>query len=188
MRPTCSKRHSDGRRAAGNDRGRATDPALSGKAREVRLDLARPDGRDAETERLAGIPLAAFGLTGPADIPCLSLRFHIAQKLHGMTKAPHDGSENDRFRDAVDLFLLRQLVSDDDLFHVREACEETFRVRAQHTWPPVINLPAAWRDPFARLAASVALETTELTDAERQLQAFVDQIVRATSTVPGPDA
>ncbi len=46
----------------------------------VQGDLARPEAADRETERLAGIPLTHFGLSGPADVVCLSLRYHIAQK------------------------------------------------------------------------------------------------------------
>ncbi len=98
----------------------------------VQIDLARPDGRETETERLAGIPLRHFGLHGPHDLVCLSLRYHIAQKFHGMTKVMDEGTDNDRYRDAVDLLLLRDLVTDNDLALVRDACEDTFRVRAQH--------------------------------------------------------
>lgn len=147
----------------------------------VQIDLARPDASDTETERLGGIPLARFGLTGPRDVVCLSLRYHIAQKFHGMTKVPHDGGENDRFRDALDLLLLRDLVADDALSAVREACEETFRLRAEHAWPPVIALPPHWRAPFAALAAAVKLPVTGLTDAESALQTFLETLV---SSVP----
>ncbi len=147
----------------------------------VQVDLARPDTIDTETERLGGIPLTRFGLAGPHDVVCLSLRYHIAQKLHGMTKVPRDGAENDRFRDAVDLLLLRDLVADDDLPAVREACEETFRVRGEHAWPPAIALPLQWRAPFAALAAAVNLPITDLGEAERALQAFVDDLLTSAS-------
>jgi hypothetical protein len=139
----------------------------------VQVDLARPDTVDEETERLAGIPLTRFGLSGPADVVCLSLRFHIAQKFHAMTKVAPDGGENDRFRDAVDLLLLRDLITDSDLGAVRKACEGIFRVRAEHAWPPVIMLPAHWRGPFAAMAGAVELPITELEEAEWALQAFV---------------
>ena len=38
-------------------------------------------------------------VTGPAQLPCLPLRFHVAQKLHGMTLPPRPGKQNERFRD-----------------------------------------------------------------------------------------
>lgn len=145
----------------------------------VQVDLARPDGADTETERLPGIPLSTFGLTGPANVVCLSLRYHIAQKFHGMTKVPYHGGENDRFRDAVDLLLLRGLVSDDDLRAVREACEETFRVRAEHAWPPSIVMPASWRQPFAAMARAVGLDEADLEGAERSLRDFLAAIEAA---------
>ena len=143
----------------------------------VQVDLAKPDATDTETERLGGIPLTRFGLAGPRDVACLSLRYHIAQKFHGMTKMPHDGVENDRFRDVVDLLLLRALVADDDLPAVREACEETFRVRGEHAWPPAVALPTHWRAPFAALAAAVKLPVADLTEAESALRVFVDELL-----------
>ncbi len=96
-----------------------------------------------------------------------------------MTQGPPPGGENDRFRDAVDLPLLRDLVATDALGAVREACEATFRARAEHVWPPVIALPTHWRVPFATLAAAVELPVTDLGDAERALRSFVNDLVAA---------
>lgn len=145
----------------------------------VQVDLAHPDGTDTETERLPGIPLSTFGLAGPANVVCLSLRYHIAQKFHGMTKVPHHGGENDRFRDAVDLLLLRDLVASDDLGAVREACQETFRLRAEHAWPPPITLQESWREPFAAMARAVGLHEVDLESAEHALHAFLTAIEAA---------
>ena len=42
---------------------------------------------ESEVEWVEAIALTdAFGVTGPAQLPCLPLRFHVAQKLHGMTE------------------------------------------------------------------------------------------------------
>lgn len=145
----------------------------------IQVDLAHPDTADTETERLGGIPLARFGLSGPADVPCLSLRYHVAQKWHGMTREMPGGLPNDRFRDAVDLLLLRDLVCPAELPAVRAACEETFRVRAEHAWPPTIAFPARWEQPFTAMAAGLELSTASLADAERELRAFLDVIQSA---------
>lgn len=145
----------------------------------VQVDLTRPDATDTETERLPGIPLGAFGLVGPADVVCLSLRYHIAQKFHGMTKVPHHGGENDRFRDAVDLLLLRDFVEEADLHEVRAACEDTFRVRAEHSWPPAVILPTSWREPYAAMARALGIEEAELGAAELALRAFLAKIEAA---------
>ena len=145
----------------------------------IQVDLVQSDGVDIEIERLPGIPLEVFGLVGPEEVVCLSLRYHIAQKIHGLTKVPHHGGENDRFRDAVDLLLLRDLVADADLRAVKEACEETFRARAEQTWPPRIEMPASWRIPFAKAARAVDIEEVDLQSAERVLNDFLAVIEAA---------
>jgi hypothetical protein len=150
----------------------------------VQVDLAHPDAAGTETERLGGIPLARFGLSGPPDVPCLSLRYHIAQKWHGMTRAMPNGGPNDRFRDAIDLLLLRDLVDPAELPAVREACEETFRVRAEHAWPPPIALPTHWEKPFGAMATGVGLSSASLGEAERELRAFLDTIRAADTALP----
>ncbi len=145
----------------------------------VQVDLGQPEGARTEAERLAGIPLARFGLSGPREVVCLSLRYHVAQKFHGVTRTPPEGGENVRYRDAVDLLLLRDLIAGHDMAAVRDACEETFRVRAEHAWPPALELPRSWRVPFATLARGVDLAVTDLDEAELALRAFLAQVVAA---------
>lgn len=101
-----------------------------------------------------------------------------------MTKIPHDGSENDRFRDAVDLLLLKDLLATEELPSVRRACEDTFHIQAEHAWPPEIVLPKHWRDPFKSMAQSVGLSITSIDDAETERRALLDSILNATSTWP----
>jgi hypothetical protein len=68
------------------------------------VDIARAEPGESEIEWPQAIPLTqAFGVTGPVELPCLPLRLHIAQKLHGMTLPPRPGKRNDRFRDLIDL-------------------------------------------------------------------------------------
>jgi len=154
----------------------------------VQVDLAHPDTVDTEAERVGGIRLERFGLSGPPDVPCLSLRYHIAQKWHGMTRAMPGGKPNDRFRDAVDLLLLRDLVGPAELLAVRQACEETFRARAEHPWPPPVALPAHWELPFAAMATGLDLDVATLADAERVLSGFLGDIERATPAGPPTNA
>jgi hypothetical protein len=66
-----------------------------------------------------------FGVTGPVELPCLPLRLHVAQKLHGMTLPPRRGKRNERFRDPIDLLLMEELVT--DYAGLREACESVSR-------------------------------------------------------------
>lgn len=146
----------------------------------VLVDLTAPDGPDAEAELLPAIALEPFGLVGPTEIACLSLRYHVAQKFHGMTKQLPEGVENDRFRDAVDLLILRDLLSAEDRPRLRVACEETFRTRAAHAWPPELSLPAAWAAPFEASARAVGLGVPSFAAAQDELRAFLRSIVTAT--------
>jgi putative AbiEi antitoxin of type IV toxin-antitoxin system len=68
------------------------------------------------------------------------------------------GRANDRFRDLLDLLVLRDLI--DDLPALRRACETTFASRATHAWPPSLEVPPTWRAGYARLACSEKYENT----------------------------
>jgi hypothetical protein len=46
------------------------------------------------------LALEPFGPDTPPALSCLSLRYHMAQKIHGTTQPPKGGEEaNGRFRD-----------------------------------------------------------------------------------------
>lgn len=76
----------------------------------IQVDLSAREGDSTEVEMVEPLSLEPFGLDTPDVLPCLSLRFHIAQKIHAMTKPPVDeGTPNERFRDLVDLLLMREL-------------------------------------------------------------------------------
>ena len=125
---------------------------LSSAWTTIAVDIARAEPGEAEIEWLPAIPLTnAFGITGPVDLPCLPLRFHIAQKLHGMTLPPRARRRNERFRDLIDLLLIEELVT--DYTRLRKACEMVFGSRGTHVWPPPLAVPPYWLEPFARLAA-----------------------------------
>lgn len=74
-------------------------------------------------------------------MPCLSVRSQIAQKLHACIEVFEAGPANARFRDLIDVLLLRELLNPDDLLHVRAACVETFTLRDKHTWPSALTTP-----------------------------------------------
>lgn len=102
----------------------------------VQLEVAAAEGTAGrEIERVPGKPLDPLGLEGPEDVPCVSIRYQIAQKIHACTEIPSGAKENDRFRDLIDLLLLEELVEEDEWTAVRHACEELFQLRAKHTWP-----------------------------------------------------
>ena len=149
----------------------------------IAVDIARAEAGEAGVEWLPAIPLTAdFGITGPADLPCLPLRVHVAQKLHGMTLPPRAGRRNDRFRDLVDLLLMEELVT--DYVGLREACETVFASRGTHDWPPPLVVPPHWIEPFARMAADLDLPVTDAAAGMARVQAFVTRILQTA----GPDA
>jgi len=78
----------------------------------ISVDVARAEARESDVEWVEAIALTdAFGVTGPARLPCLPLRFHVAQKLPGMTLPPRPGRVNERFRDLIDLLPMEALVT-----------------------------------------------------------------------------
>ncbi len=105
----------------------------------------------------------ALGLVGvPADIavPCMTIPWQIAQKLHAVTAVLEDPKVNDRAHDLVDLQLLEGLLADSDLIPTRSACIAVFEARAQHPWPPSVATLPHW--PPIYIAALEGLDHLEL--------------------------
>ena len=157
------------------------DVALDYRGRSwgtVQVDLSPREGESTEVELVEALALEPFGLNTPDALPCLALRYHVAQKIHAMTEPPRDeGTPNERFRDLVDLLLMRELTS--DLAGVRAACLEVFGIRGTHGWPPLLDPPAFWQEPFTKLAEEVELPASSLEEAVREAQRFVEAIDRA---------
>jgi hypothetical protein len=154
------------------------DVALDYRGRSwgtVQVDLSPREGESTEVELVEALALEPFGLSTPEALPCLALRYHIAQKIHAMTEPPRDeDTQNERFRDLVDLLLMRELTS--DLGGVRAACVEVFEIRNTHDWPPQLDPPAFWQEPFAKLAEEVELGVSSLEEAIRKAQTFIEAI------------
>lgn len=143
----------------------------------VQMEVSASGGHPVEAERVAATDLFELGLDGPEFVHCLSARFQIAQKIHAVTSPPREGRSSERYRDLVDLWLLRELGTDVTL--VREACEDVFARREMHAWPPVLEVPDAWTDPFARLAGEVGLPTQDLIEAADAIRAYIAEIAAA---------
>lgn len=146
----------------------------------VKFEVAPAEGNmGREIERVPAKPLDHLGLAGPSDVPCVAIRWQIAQKLHACTEIPADGHINDRFRDLIDVLLLWGLVTEDERLAVREACEEIFALRAAHPWPPRVTVFESWPEPYRTLAEEVRFAMTDIAGAAQAVQATVDTIAQA---------
>jgi hypothetical protein len=142
----------------------------------VQLEVAPAEGQAGqEIDRVPARPLDPVQIEGPERIACVSVRYQIAQKIHACTELYADGRENDRFRDLIDLQLLRDLV-DCGLPAVRDACVEIFELRGKHSWPPDVTVHPSWPAGFAAMAADIGFYTDDVDVAADALRQFIAEI------------
>lgn len=96
--------------------------------------------------------------------------------IHACTEVYADGRENDRFRDLIDLQLMRELVEDGGLPAVRAAGVEIFELRAKQGWPPEFTIWPSWTAGFAAMARDVAFHTHDVAVAGEHLDRFIADI------------
>ena len=141
---------------------------------KLRVEVSPPEGTaEREFESLPALSISQFGLQGPEFVPCLSLRYQIAQKLHACTER-FEARENERAHDLIDLLLMEELI--DDHGRVRDACSEVFDGRQAHEWPPTITVEPNWREVYPKLAIELAFSIATVDDAVAGVQAMVDRI------------
>jgi Nucleotidyl transferase AbiEii toxin, Type IV TA system len=139
----------------------------------LKLEVAQRESEQIDAEVVEAIPLDEFGLLGPEIVPCLSTRFQIAQKIHAVTEQFED-RHNSRFRDLIDLLLLRDISEDREA--IRDACIEIFDVRAQHAWPPELVIQFGWAERFPPLARAMEFPITDVEEAAIEVRAFIAEI------------
>lgn len=165
--------------------------------RKVKIEIS-PDeaGAAGEQDVLRAPNLEHFGLESPGELLGIAMRFQIAQKIHACTD-PHlpPDQKNERARDAVDLFLLRELVATEgtpSLTELRQACEAVFRARAEEAgragtpareWPPTAVAHPHWATDYAG-AAQKAGATLTLDEAIAELNRWIADIDAAADTAP----
>lgn len=158
--------------------GLRVDVALSYASRPfITLSLELVTSAVDDVEHVVALSLDPVGLVGPQEIPCLSLRYQIAEKLHACSD-PLDGvRENDRVWDLMDLMLIEDLTTvGAELGAVRAACVDVFEQRDRHTWPPVISPSKSWPLAWDRLVAEHDFHVTSLKDAVDRINALVGRI------------
>lgn len=141
----------------------------------ILLEVMPADGAWAgELETVPAIDISDFGLQGPDLIPCISIRYQIAQKVHACTEQFDEQHTNNRSRDLMDLLLLRSLVT--DLSAVREACIHTFEIRDKHAWPAVLVIPDHWTDQYAQEAREFGFEIEDVQEAAQLVREMIEEI------------
>jgi hypothetical protein len=141
----------------------------------ITIDISPREQHAFEIERVRAFDVTSiFGIAGPEYLPCMSARYHLAHKIHGMTATRQDGKPNDRAQDAIDVLLYRDIVA--DLIALREACVDVFNTRGRHAWPPVFAPPDSWSEPFARMAEELELGIRDLDTAIGVLREFIRAI------------
>jgi hypothetical protein len=139
----------------------------------LRLEASPPEAHAAESETISAFSLTQLGLNGPEQVTCQSLRYQMATKLHAVTERFPD-RENDRFRDLIDLLLLREL--EPDLGRVAEACHEIFDARAKHSWPPRLIIEPSWPEQYRALALDQAFPIDDVQQAVELVTALIDEL------------
>jgi hypothetical protein len=135
-------------------------------------------GNADEFDTVSSDALTLVGLSESVAVPCMTLPWQIAQKIHACTEPVDAPRTNDRARDLVDLQLLEALTVDEPLADTEAACRAVFEARDKHEWPPVVTAQANWDVIYIR-----ALEGLEdigiagsLDDALARVQSFIDRI------------
>ena len=150
----------------------------------IPLEVSPVEGRSGDPAaidyRRPAPDLSVFGLEPQGDVPCLPVRYQIAQKLHACTEATTN-KENDRFRDLIDLLLLEELVGEDGWPDVRAACLEVFALRRKHAWPPAVTVFPGWPVAYADLAEVTAFPIRAVADAAAAVARLVDRIAGAAA-------
>ncbi|MEW6583767.1 MAG: nucleotidyl transferase AbiEii/AbiGii toxin family protein [Actinomycetota bacterium] len=155
-----------------------------GTLARVRLEVsAGEDVTAGGWEEVAPLDVAAnFGIpTLAGSVPCLPLRYQIAQKIHAVTD-PHD--DNDRFRDLIDLLLLDEIDVRDPDHVIREACVAVFRGRARHAWPPVVTVRPGWAAGYRALAQQMSFPVVDVHDAAAAVQLMMRRIDQVAGEPP----
>jgi hypothetical protein len=144
---------------------------------KIAFEVSKAEGHSADPagiDYLASEPnFSVFGLEPLGEVACMPISYQIAQKLHACTEIL-DNRDNERFADLLDLQLLEELI--DDWWAVRVACEEVFRLRAKHAWPPSITIHPAWPDAYRALAVENKFPVEDVQVAKANLAAMVSRI------------
>lgn len=142
----------------------------------IPMEVAAPEGAALGVVDTVEVSLEPVGLPAPPSVPCLSVRYQVAQKLHACTD-PLDGERpNDRAHDLAGLILLEELLGDDDMAKVRTACVDVFTTRDRQAWPPALVTPAHWGLLWTAIVEEGDLPVTALDEAVGRVRGLIERI------------
>lgn len=148
------------------------DAALAGRRFDaVRVDVVARSDEISGTERLTMPGLLAFADRPAREVEVVDRHQHFAEKLHALTRTYGDRPSS-RTKDLVDLVVLVDggLEPSRDL---AQAVDHVFRERSTHPVPETIpDPPAAWADPYERMATELALSARDLVGATELIRGF----------------
>lgn len=151
----------------------------------VPIEVSNVEAGNADQfDTLTSDALGLVGVPAAVAVPCMTIPWQIAQKLHAVTAVLEAPRVNDRAHDLVDLRLLEGLLPDSDLLPTRSACIAVFEARAQHPWPPQVTALPHWPPIYS--GALEGLDHLELAatveEAVKAVRRFVERIDVATET------
>ncbi|MDD2857195.1 MAG: nucleotidyl transferase AbiEii/AbiGii toxin family protein [Candidatus Nanopelagicales bacterium] len=132
-------------------------------------------------DKVSSEALALVGLPNSGAVPCMTLPWQVAQKLHACTETVDEPRANDRAHDLVDLQLLEALLVDEPLDHTRAACVAVFAGRSKHQWPPVLVTLPHWPSIYVRAMEGLdeLVLAPDVEQAVLRVQSFVDRIEKS---------
>ena len=128
------------------------------------IDLSSGDALVDSPDLLRGPDLLGFAGIAPVEFPVYPIAQHLAEKLHAYTLPRVQ--ENTRVRDLVDILIIA-LIETVEADRLSRSVEATFTTRGTHSIPERLPPPpAAWAQPFVRIAAEASnLPTIALIEA-----------------------
>jgi hypothetical protein len=156
----------------------------------VPIEVSTVEAGNADTfDPVSSDALALIGVPIEVTVPCMTMPWQIAQKLHACTATPPVPRTNDRAHDLVDLQLLEVLLADSDLQDTRVACVAVFDARDEQPWPPTIQALPHWAAIYDR--AREGLDHVDLAEtvaeATDRVQRFVARIDQSAGSEPIPN-
>lgn len=149
----------------------------------VPIEVSSTEAGNADQhDNISSVALSLVGLPNSKAIPCMTVPWQVAQKIHACTEPASPPHSNDRAHDLVDLQILEALLSDESLVETRYAAVAVFEARRKHSWPPEVNSQPHWKPIYTNALEGLdhlGLAPT-VDEAAERVQKFVDQIDCAT--------